>query len=310
MSAITIEDQPPFPEWVDNTMLKAFRSCDRKAYWESFRNLTLRGGNIHLHAGGAFARGLERARTAFYAEGMPEADAVGAGVVELVKAYDTFENPEGSAKSCDRMMGALEYYFDVHPMSTDPLQPLLIEGKHAIEFSFAVPLPGTAHPITGDPILVSGRTDMLGIMDGTIYVEDDKTTKALGAMWVDQWALQSQFMTYTWAARSFGYDVGGAFIRGIAIRKTGYDHAEVPIYFPQWKLDRWLHQTQATVRRMIECWRTGEWHYDFGSGCGSYGGCSFRHLCDSPEPEKWVATMYEARDWDPLAPKELEAPKQ
>ncbi len=68
-------------------------------------------------------------------------------------AYGDFQTPEGSAKSLDRMCGALEFYFDRYPLDSDKAQPLLLpSGKRAIEFSFATPLE-FPHPVSGDPII-------------------------------------------------------------------------------------------------------------------------------------------------------------
>lgn len=296
-----MDQQPiPFPTWVDNSLLKAFRSCDRKAYWEGFRKQTLKGGNVNLHAGGAFARGLEVARRSFYEQGMSETDAIALGISALIAAYGAFETPDTSAKSWERMAGALDYYLQEWPLATDEAQPLTIEGKRTIEFSFSLPIPGTHHPETDEPILLTGRSDMIGAYEGANFVVDEKTTGQLGATWASQWQIQSQFKGYTWAAQQYGYSVIGCIIRGIAIRKTGYDKSEAIIYHTQRELDEWLFQTQRTIDRMIESWRSEYWHMNLGDVCSAYGGCAFRPLCESPDPEPYLGIYYEPRDWNPL----------
>ena len=300
MNTTTRSKQLPFPTWVDNTLLKAFRSCDRKAYWEGFRKQTLKGGNVHLHAGGAFAHGLEVARRAFFEQGVAHDDAVALGLEALIKAYGTFETPDSSAKSWERMSGALDFYFQEWPMNTDAVQPLTIEGKRTVEFSFSTAIPGTHHPSTGEPILYAGRTDMIGAYEGANFIVDEKTTSQLGATWASQWQIQSQFKGYTWSAQQYGYDVTGSIIRGIAIRKTGYDKAEAIVYHTKREIDEWLCQTQRTLDRMIESWRRGEWHMNLGDVCSAYGGCGFRALCEAPDPEPYLGIYYEPRDWNPL----------
>lgn len=43
--------RPDFPEVVDSTILGAFGTCPRKAWWAYVRHQVPEGENIHLHAG-------------------------------------------------------------------------------------------------------------------------------------------------------------------------------------------------------------------------------------------------------------------
>ena len=141
---------------------------------------------------------------------------------------------------------------------------------------------------------------MIGRYGDALFTVDEKTTKQLGQSWAGQWNMRGQFMGYNWAARQRGFPVVGTIVRGIAIRKTGYDAAEAIVYHADEMLDRWLLQTQKTIDRMIEAWRTGYWHMDFGNACSHYGGCSMARLCESPNPENWIEMYYDTRDWNPL----------
>jgi len=72
----------------------------------------------------------------------------------LIKQYGDFECPEDSAKSLERMMGALDYYFANFPLDQDKAIPVSLPGGgQGVEFSFAEPLP-FLHPETGDPLLL------------------------------------------------------------------------------------------------------------------------------------------------------------
>ena len=58
------------------------------------------------------------------------------GLNALLLAYGNFIPPEGSAKSAERMAGALEFYFHEWPLETDHAKPRLMpSGKRAIEFA-------------------------------------------------------------------------------------------------------------------------------------------------------------------------------
>lgn len=291
-------NQPSFPLWVDNSALSAFRSCERKAFWEHIRSIQPMPASIHLHAGGAFARGLEVARRRFYIQHESLDASIHAGLIALITAYGDFPCPEKESKTWDRMAGALIYYFDQWPMDTDAIQPIILGKAAAIEFSFAIPL-NIAHPETGEPILYTGRADMIGSFRDSVFCVDEKTTKHLGANWAEQWQLRSQFIGYTWAAREYGHRVAGTIVRGVSILKTLYNHAEAIVYHNDYLISEWHKLTLTTIRRMIECWQNGEWQFNFAEACSAYSGCPFVRLCSSPEPERWMQ-YYTDRNWDPL----------
>lgn len=301
----------PFPAIIDNSMLSRMKKCEGDAYYSFFENLAPLGTNVHLHAGGAFAHGIEHARRAFYVEGKPAAEAIAIGVTELLAYYGDYECPPESAKSAERMAGALVYYFDTYELGSDYVQPWTDGSGTGIEFSFSFPLP-IPHPQSGDPILYSGRFDMLGqdTRSGQLFVVDEKTATSLGQQWVNQWELDSQFTGYCAGAKLYKKPVVGAIIRGVSILKTKYDTKEAIIYRPQWQIDRWYNESVRLVRRMIEVWKYGKdeahWQLD-KSACGAYGGCAFKLLCASPRPDQWKSVNFEPRVWHPMVREEREA---
>lgn len=291
--------RPPFPSTIDSTILKTFRECPRKFELEYLNHWKAREPSIHLHAGAAFAGGLEATRRAYFEQGCDSEESVGLGCMELLKRYGDFDDG-GHAKSAARMAGALEYYFEAFPLATDPLTPFeWMPGKHGIEFTFAVPLP-FLHPVTDEPLIYTGRSDMIGEMGGGLYIEDDKTATSLGASWASQWDMRSQFTGYAWAAQQSGLRIAGIIVRGISILKTKYEHAQALTYRPQWMIDRWLQQTLRDLTRMEEMWQAGYFDYNLDESCNGYSGCLFRRVCLSEHPQSWLENDYERRVWDPL----------
>lgn len=302
--------RPAFPAVIDSSLLSHFRQCPRSAYLESFLSWKPRTRSVHLHAGAAFARGLEVARLSFYADGHSERDAIALGLQALIQAYGDFECPPDSAKSLERMMGAFEYYFSQYPLGTDTLRPATLPGgKLGVEFSFSEPIE-LDHPETGDPLLYCGRFDMIADYCGALYGEDDKTTSQLGASWSKQWDLRSQFTAYTWGARQAGIRLDGFVVRGVSILKTKYETQQAITPRPAWAVDRWYQQMLRDVARMIECWRAGYWDWNLDDGCNAYGGCQFRKICLSqPEHEHvWLERDFERRHWDPVTRTETVLP--
>lgn len=300
----------PFPQVIDNSMLGQLRSCEGKAYYSFLENLSPLGTSVHLHAGGAFAHGVEHVRRSYYQHGKTAEEAIAIGVSELLKYYGDYECPPESAKSAERMAGALVYYFDTYRLDSDYIKPWTDGTSNGIEFSFSFPLP-VAHPQSGDPILYAGRFDMLAEhqQSGALFVTDEKTATSLGTSWVNQWELDSQFTGYCAGARMFNKPVVGAIIRGVSILKTKYDTKEAIIYRPQWQIDRWYRQVVRDVNRLVEIWKGGSeevnWKLD-KSACGAYGGCAFKLLCASPNPDQWKRVNYEPRVWHPMLREERE----
>ena len=297
--------RPMFPHTVDSTIMSTFRSCPQKAFQTYFNHWKAKQTSVHLVAGGAFAAGIEAARKAFYVQGLTPADAEGAGLIALIAHYGDFVPPEGSAKTLERMCGALEFYFFHYPLGADGANPItLTSGQRGIEFSFAEPL-DVRHPVTGDPILYTGRSDMLAERAGGIYVYDEKTTTSLGMQWANQWEMRSQFTGYEWAAARQGIKTAGSIIRGVSILKTKYDTLEVATYRSKHEIERFELQLVRDIKRMVHAWEEGYWDYSLDGGCTEYGGCSLVKVCKSPDPESWLPVYFAQRVWDPLARKEL-----
>lgn len=304
---------PPFPHTWDSTMIGTLRACPQKLYRTYFEHWKPGDESVHLVAGKAFAEGIEVARREFYVEGKPPAESVAAGFGALLRAYGTFECPSDSPKSPLRMAGALEFYFDNYRLGMDRAEPIFYGGKRGIEFSFAHPLPTVRHPVTNDPIIYTGRADMIANAYAGTFVFDEKTASSLGPRWSQTWELRSQFTGYCWALRQFNIKPSGVVVRGVSILKTKYETQQVISYRADWEIDRWLIQVERDIERAKRMWRAGmdstypaeHWDYDLDHACTEYGGCSLTRVCKSPDPESWLPMYFNKRVWDPLARQEL-----
>lgn len=290
-------ERPPFPTAIDNTMRSAWRACPTQFWWAYIRRKRLNVPQIHLHAGGAFAHALHAARQAFYLKGKTQQEAELVGVREFTQFYGDAETD--TVKSWDRMVHAFLSYCGEYPFATDMIQPMVVGDKPMIEFSFALPLP-IPHPQTGDPILYSGRSDMVGTYNNLNFVVDEKTTQRLGATWVDQWQLRSQFIGYVWACQQWGWPIAGAIVRGVCLYADRVAHAQAIVYHPEWKINRWYEQLVKDVNGMVEAWRADEYDIDWSDACNAYGGCAYKRLCELENPEPAVELDYVDNDWDPL----------
>lgn len=297
--------RPMFPHVIDSTMLAAFRACGVQMFRTYIEHWKPQKQSIDLIAGKAFAEGVEVAREAFFKHKTSAEQAVALGLKALILAYGDAECPPENPKSLPRVAGALEYYFEQYPLGADGATPLFFaDGKHGIEWGFLEPLP-FPHPITGNPILFSGRADMIADWAGGRYMFDEKTTKSLGASWADQWDMRSQFTGYSWVARRNGIPVDGVVVRGVSILKTKYETQQVPCPRTPWEEERWLRQVIKDLNRMVESWNSGEWDYNLDSACNYYGGCKIKVACKAKEPENWLPVYFEKRVWDPISREEI-----
>lgn len=297
--------RPMFPHAIDSTMLATFRSCPQKFYRSYLQHWKPKAESVHLVAGGAFASGIEAARKAFYEQGQSPEDAEAAGLKALIEHYGDFECPPESAKSLERTAGALEFYFDNYKLGQDAMTPVeLPGGRLGIELSFAEPLP-FRHPVTGDPVLYTGRSDMIANFAGGVYVVDEKTASSLGTSWSRQWEMRAQFTGYLWACQQIGIKAQGAIIRGVSILKTKYDTQQAITYRSEYEVNRWLTQTVRDLERMQAMWESGWYDYALDGACAEYGGCNMIQICKSSDPDSWLPMSFAQRVWDPLARKEL-----
>jgi len=292
-----------FPQMWDSTMV-AELGCGFKTWLAFFHHYKSKHPAVHLVAGGAFARGLEVAKREFYDSGLAPEKAIALGSAALIETYGDF-NPGKETKSCNRMVGALDYYFIRYPLGKDKAVPLKgADGRSEVEWSFCLPLP-INHPVSGESLLYTGRMD--GVCDylGADYGKDEKTTGQLGPTWPNQWNLRSQFTGYSWARREVGRPIAGILVRGIAIYKNGYDIDEAIEPRANWEIDRWLEQTVRKLEVAVKWWTEFN---TFGvlppmaldEKCNNYGGCQFKIVCRSQDPEPWLKTNFERRVWNPL----------
>ncbi len=299
--------RPDFPKIIDSTIRKDGAACGKLLYYAHFRHLRPRGISPHLHFGACFAKGLETFRLAHWGDQLSVLDAFGKACTAIILAWGDYEPPpaprSGHLKTMETCLVALQCYLEEYSPDTDPFPPFMTDTGPAVEWTFAIPIPGTSHPQTGEPLLYAGRFDMLAQSRGrnAVYIEDDKTASQLGASWANNWRLASQMTGYTWAGKTYGYPIAGIIIRGVAILTRDIKHQMLIEQRPQWMIDRWLAQLQKDIASWTRQWESGEWDYTLDGSCSNYGGCTYLPLCTSQFPEKWVDSDYEVKPWNPLA---------
>lgn len=311
-----------FPTIIDNSMVDDFRKCEQRWFYKHCRKLALLDDNVHLISGGAYAKGLEVTRRKYFDEGYPMRDALRLGIRAAIVYYGAFE-PHGrhTAKNIWRVIGAMEHHFNRWPIESGAI-PYMPNGatRHAIEFSFAEPIADVENPDTGDAIVYAGKCDYIGEDKEAQLIGpvDDKTTTQLGDYWLSKWDLSNQMWGYIWASRRAGYPSVCAFIRGVSILKTKFGDANARCYARPDQLIVWERNLKETVKRMIlayQRWKDlgltsatdpafilehNPLQLALGGACTDFGGCGFKVLCESTNPETWIPVNFTVNKWNPL----------
>lgn len=306
MEPLTLE----FPEHISHTQLSMFRLCPQKWFWAyclKMRRHMNRG--IDLRAGGAFAKGLEVTRKAFFDEGQEAEAAIALGAEALLAEYGEDDFPEHK-KNRTATLGALYAYFNHWRLGEDYLTPARFGAAGSgVEFRFSIPLP-INHPTLDQPLLLEGRCDMIATHKDIagLWIVDEKTAGSLGAGWRRKWILDAQPTTYVWAAQQHGYAVAGALIRGISFLKRDYGVEEAgPLMRSKAQIDDWYDQTIHDVHRMIVTFRLAQ--ADIGDVprrrpdraldkdvCSAYSGCAFIEACCASNPMPFLEAMTLPKD--------------
>lgn len=300
--------QPELPVYIDSSMISTFRSCEHKFYEEYVLGLRPSSKSVDLHAGGCFSSALETFYREVYVRGASVDDAKARAMNYLALEWGDFVPDKDTPKTLDNMLVALDDYIRTYAPLTDHIQPLFPDNP--TEFSFAIPLEDEAfphHPVTGDPFIYCGRMDMLGLYQGYPCVKDDKTTKAAGDKWADQWNLRSQFLGYNWGCHQSGIETRHTVIRGVVIQKRQIRQVEAIKQYPIHLIERWYNQLCVDLWQMVRNWETGYWNYNLAESCTGYGTCVYAPIClaKAEHQDSWRSTYVVSR-WNPLAKNPLE----
>lgn len=291
-----------FPPAIDNTMVSTFKECPSKFEKEFIFGRREAGTSVHLAFGKLYASAMEIARHSYWGEGLSPEASVHKAIRHVLSApdYEDSRNPE-SSKSLIRLAHAIDSYFQTFGFASDFLQPKIIDGKPALEFNFAIPLP-ISHPETGSPLLYTGRYDMWGTYEGQDYLLDDKTAKRGGDTWDKKWELRGQFLGYLWGHRQYRNAVNGMFIRSPILYKDYTQHLHTIKHYSDEMIAEWYNDLLYYVEEMVSLYDK-RYPKNWSDSCTSYSGCPYTVVCkaDRAFSNRWLENEFpEVIRWNPM----------
>jgi hypothetical protein len=169
-------------------------------------------------------------------------------------------------------------------------------GKPAVEYSFSLNV--------DDGIVFSGHMDRLVEYNGSLMVQDQKTTKStLSPYYFDQYSPDTQMSMYSFA----GSMVYNSPVKGVVI-----DAAQIAVGFTRFErgltfrtadqLNEWYDDAMWHVNQIRQATRDNHFPMNPAS-CGNFGGCEFRRICSlSPmvRGQFLAGNFQQGPRWDPL----------
>jgi hypothetical protein len=287
---------PEFPHVFDSTIINDSRKCPyyfEEAYINSIRGP---GENVDLMFGAAFAKGLEKARLAYYRDELSSDEAITIGLGAAARYWGDFQEPQGHPKQWESLMLALHGYFEQWPLN----QPPYPYRAGMIEYSFSIPL-DIKHPDTGREIVYAGKFDMLGTDGISTYPVDEKTTGRNFFNWAEGWNLWGQFIGYIWGCRQMGLDVRQLLVRGIYVSKNDIKYIQHFVPATEAVTQRWLDDLRLHIELLIEMYKHNRFPRVYGTACKVYKPCTYLPLCEATHRSDWISLYHQVEPWNPLA---------
>jgi len=293
-----------FPETISvSSDLDPFTQCQYKWFVSRVLNYRKRVFNIDLTAGGEFAKAIELTRNAYYAGGESDSEAIAIGENYLLEHFGDLFDQSGileSIKNPTTLAKVFVQYFKRFPLLDGAVLPFdMGNGKISVEQSLSVPLP-FKHPVTGKPLQLKVKLDMMGKDKYNTYIVDEKTCKSLLTDYAKQADLlrtERQFALYVSIANRMRHElmipeITHFKVRKIVLNATAIGKGNVTEEY-EFKIDRSFQETiwsntLQLVQNMLKTYydyveeEQGLPLQNFSTGCTAYfRPCSFAMHCTS-----------------------------
>lgn len=313
----------------DSTSLSAFDTCPRYYAMKHIDGWTPRTGTtpVALTFGILFHKGIENWHK-LRAGGMPVVEAADKIVSDIMDApefsalptgdEDVFQMTEAEAEAQGltsylkiakfrtkyHLARALVWYMEEY--ADDSVETYIkADGEAAVELSFRIPM-DHIEIAPGQPMILSGHLDRVGVMAGSYYASDLKTTSSLSRSWFAGYDTDLQMTNYTLAGKMIlDKPVLGCLIDGIGLQQGAVQFKRAVTLRSDGALNahlRWLAWKMEELKRVVDTFAgTPTWEWPARpSACKM---CDLKDVCRKP-PEfrgSYLKTNYVQRPpWNPL----------
>jgi hypothetical protein len=300
---------------IDNTALAQYMECPRKFYYGMVLNRR-KGGlskpalsygttwhtilETHYKTGGDYAAVKDAAVASWQPHDNPDDHRT---LERALKAYVGYLNRWGDHEADSRGNGATVGF---------PNSPV-------VELATELWWEGAIHPY-------AGKIDRVFELQGLYYVEDHKTTSALGANYFYQFDPSNQMMGYAVLAQELtGLPIAGVRINAHGVLKTQDKFERKIVTYSQPRLAEWKHNYNMWVGRLENSMALLKPEYigneelsmgvrdedrvlleafphQFNACAAKYGMCQYAEVCTSPPHlrKRIIDFEYEEEPWDPM----------
>lgn len=309
---IQLRRSPHISRTIDNTALGSYMECPRKYYYGM--HLNRRKGGLTKPAlayGTCWHAGMEE----HYKTGGDQQAVVSA----MVNAWQPHDNPDDhrTLERCVSEYGKyLEHYGTFEKEVAGWGSTVGFPENPVVEMATEIWWQGALHPY-------AGKIDRVFEFQGLYYVEDHKTTGAMGTYYFQQFDPSNQMMGYAVLGQELtGLPIAGVRINAHAVLKTTSKFARSTITYAPERLEEWKRNYNLWVSRLEEAHELADpkrgmvhnapesaFPMNLNACAGKFGPCSYVGVCTYPERlrPRILESEYDELPWDPMAPEDGEA---
>lgn len=319
---VQIQRLPHIQRPIDNTALHAYMECPRKFFYGMIANRRKRGAPRPPLAYGTTWHAIMEWH---YKTGGQDADLV---YKEAVKSWQPPDDPSDH-RTFDRCWSEYENYLDKWGQYAEESEQWGVTvgfpDSPLVELSTEISLPGSVHPYTG-------KIDRIVEHRGLYFVEDHKTTSAMGAGYFRQFDPSNQMMGYAALAQALtGLPIAGVRINAHAVLKRESKFERQLVQYSQPRLLEWIQNYNVWVQRIDDALAMLEltaddidgapdqildpearllraFPHNFEACAGKYGSCVYETVCTYPASvrQRILEAEFDYYPWDPMAEEEAE----
>lgn len=319
---IQLQRSPSITRSIDNTALQSYMECPRKFFYSMVLHRR-RGGMTKpaLAYGSTWHKGLET----HYRTGGDRTAVQRA----MVMSWQPHENPDDH-RTIERALTEYDKYIGKYGSHDEeakvwgktvgfPDSPV-VEVPTELWWPATEKYPAALHPYTG-------KIDRIVEHQGLFYVEDHKTTSALGPYYFKQFDPSNQMMGYAWLAQKLtGLPIAGIRINAHAVLKRESKFERQTIHFSPERLNEWaanyniwiqrIEASMAEYKSLLHVQSVlpkvdaieqdallSAFPHNFNACAAKYGQCTYTDVCTYPARlrMKILQAEFEENAWDPMA---------